>query len=84
MSAIPMCFAKDYGVEPPRSTSGDAVRADYSEGQRRGVVGSPHFWIGDDGFFCPSLDIGHDAAGGLTARVDVEGLEGFMAKLPQG
>lgn len=35
----------------------DAVRHDWDEGRARGVEGSPHFFIGDDGFFCPALDI---------------------------
>lgn len=75
-------IAKEHGVPLPFSTNNESVRLDYSEGRRRGVVGSPHYWIGADSFFCPSLDIGHDALDGLTARIDVEGLERFMAKLP--
>src|SRR5581483_5525750 len=35
----------------------DAVRAEWDEGRRRGVVGSPHFFAGGRDFFCPSLDI---------------------------
>ncbi len=31
--------------------------ADWHEGQRRGVQGSPHFFIGDESFFCPTLEI---------------------------
>jgi predicted DsbA family dithiol-disulfide isomerase len=30
---------------------------DWHEGRRRGVIGSPHFFVGDDDFFCPSLHI---------------------------
>ncbi len=34
-----------------------AVIAEYEEGQRLGVVGSPHFVVGGVGYFCPMLDI---------------------------
>ena len=33
------------------------VLDDWQEGQHRGVIGSPHFFVGDTSFFCPSLDI---------------------------
>ena len=59
----------------------DAVRADYEAGQRRGVRGSPHFFIGDDSFFCPALDLGHDADGHLTARFDSAMLADFIARV---
>jgi hypothetical protein len=38
----------------------DPVRAEWSEGQRRGVQGSPHFFAGDLDAFCPSLQVDHD------------------------
>jgi predicted DsbA family dithiol-disulfide isomerase len=60
---------------------GDAVRADYDDGLARGVSGSPHFWMGSDEFFCPTLDIGHDANHHLTARFDPEGLAQFFARI---
>jgi hypothetical protein len=33
------------------------VDTDWEDGRRRDVVGSPHFFLGDDGVFCPTLDI---------------------------
>jgi predicted DsbA family dithiol-disulfide isomerase len=57
------------------------VQADFDEGRRRGVTGSPHFFIGQDNFFCPALDLGHDADGNLTARLDMVGLAAFFAHL---
>ncbi len=33
------------------------VIGDWHEGRRRGVIGSPHFFVGDADFFCPSLHI---------------------------
>jgi predicted DsbA family dithiol-disulfide isomerase len=59
----------------------DAVRADYDNGLARGVSGSPHFWVGDNDFFCPALDLGHDADNHLTARFDPEGLAQFFATI---
>ena len=58
-----------------------AVRADYEAGQRRGVRGSPHFFIDDDDFFCPALDLGRDADGQLTARFDSAMLADFFARV---
>ncbi len=57
------------------------VRDDYEEGQRLGVDGSPHFFIGSTNFFCPALEIGHDEEGALTARLDTAGLDAFLAQL---
>lgn len=54
------------------------IEDDWREGQRRGVVGSPHFIVGEAGYFCPSmtvrkvdgqLDISFDAAA-FDALVD--------------
>lgn len=58
------------GIEVPNDGQ-ERVIADWHEGQRRGVIGSPHFFVGASGFFCPALDIqrvdghlriGHDEA----------------------
>lgn len=58
-----------------------AVQNDYDEGKRRGVAGSPHFWVDDDDFFCPALNLGHDDAGHLTAHFDPVGLANFFARI---
>ena len=44
-------------------SDGDAaeeVLDEWSDGGHRGVVGSPHFFVGGEGWFCPVLDISHD------------------------
>jgi predicted DsbA family dithiol-disulfide isomerase len=47
-----------YGVVPfDLATSCDAARADWERGKARGVQGSPHFFVGDRDWFCPSLRI---------------------------
>jgi predicted DsbA family dithiol-disulfide isomerase len=54
-----------------------AVLADLTEGRARGVVGSPHFFTGDGGFFCPALDISRDDRGHLRILADPEGFAEF-------
>jgi predicted DsbA family dithiol-disulfide isomerase len=36
------------------------VRADQAEGSDRGVIGSPYFFVGGEGLFCPTLRISKD------------------------
>lgn len=51
-----------------------SVIRDHDEGAARGVVGSPHFFVGGESTFCPVLDISrHD--GHLRVRVDPAGFE---------
>lgn len=53
-------IAQTFDLRVPDAATGEAlVRADWHEGQQRGVVGSPHFFTGDRDFFCPSLTIEH-------------------------
>jgi len=68
------------GVAIADSPRPEAVVADWQEGERRGVVGSPHFFVSGEGFFCPSLDITHDDSGKLRIRVDEAGLEDFLGR----
>jgi predicted DsbA family dithiol-disulfide isomerase len=76
--AVLQALADEHGVTfDPEDRS--AVLADHAEGADRGVVGSPHFFTEGGGFFCPSLDIGHDADGQLEIAVDADGLDGFLA-----
>jgi len=63
------------GTEPAQG-----VLDDYEEGQRRGVRGSPDFWVGEDEFFCPALRLGR-ADGHLTAEFDADGLQSFLDRV---
>ena len=46
------------GVGPRSARARAGVLADWEEGRRQGVVGSPHFFVdGDSSFFCPGLQI---------------------------
>jgi 2-hydroxychromene-2-carboxylate isomerase len=52
------------------------VDADWVEGRRRGVLGSPHFFVGSEGFFCPSLEI-ERVGSHLRVTFDEEQFERF-------
>ena len=68
-----------HGVPAPTPEDEAQVRRDHEEGQRRGVQGSPHFFVpGGEDFFCPSLDIEHPD-GGIDVDFDAEGLTAFTA-----
>jgi predicted DsbA family dithiol-disulfide isomerase len=54
------------------------VMSDWRDGQGRGVIGSPHFFVGRETYFCPSLDIRRDDAGHLSIAVDEKRLRRFM------
>ncbi len=54
-------IADPFGIELlDRATTESAVRADRERGEARAVQGSPHFFVNDRGWLCPSLDISHE------------------------
>jgi 2-hydroxychromene-2-carboxylate isomerase len=63
-------IAGSFGVEPPTPDAERRVHDDWHEGERRGVLGSPHFFVGDRAFFCPTLKI---TRVDRELRVDVDG-----------
>jgi len=69
------------GLHEVGSEPHSQVVADYEEGLSRGVTGSPHFWVDEQNFFCPSLAIGHEPDGTLTATFDSAGLTEFMTRV---
>ena len=73
-------LAHDLGVVMPDDTDRSSVLADWDEGRRRGVLGSPHFFCGDNAVFCPSLDITKDPVGGLSVVPDVTRLTAFLER----
>jgi predicted DsbA family dithiol-disulfide isomerase len=69
-------IGRAHGVE--REAVDDATVLDeWHEGERRGVAGSPFFFAGGHGFFCPSLEIEH-VDERLRISRDAEGLERFL------
>ncbi len=55
-----------------------AVRTDWERGKARGVQGSPHFFVANQGWFCPSLDISH-SGGRFDIRVADQTMRDFYA-----
>ena len=71
-------LAHDLGVPMPDAADHAAVLADWQEGQRRRVLGSPHFFCGVDDVFCPTLDITKDPVAGLSVVRDTAQLTAFL------
>lgn len=59
-SDVLLAVAQSAGLALPQRGGADRVGEDWREGRARGVVGSPHFFIGADSWFCPALDIHHE------------------------
>lgn len=53
------------------------VETDHSEGEARGVIGSPYFFAGGDGFFCPTFAVAHDD-GGFHVTPDPQRFSAFV------
>lgn len=54
-------LAEMLDVEPLAGEAAQvSVRADWERGKNRGVQGSPHFFVGKVGWFCPTLRVHHD------------------------
>jgi predicted DsbA family dithiol-disulfide isomerase len=72
-------IAAQFNLEPlDIDSTAAAVRADWDEGRARGVIGSPHFFTGDDGsWFCPGLAISRDDVGNFIIAWK-QGSEAFV------
>ncbi len=51
--------------------------ADWKDGKARGVTGSPHFFIDQDDFFCPSMTISHQGSD-VDIRFDDQRFDQFI------
>ena len=69
-------IAAAHGLDAPEVVDRDAITADLDEGRRRGVDGSPYFFLGSEGFFCPSLEITR-VGGHLQVAFDSTQFEDF-------
>lgn len=72
-------LADELGCGLPDDEDRAGVLADWDDGTRRGVKGSPHFFNGDDQMFCPLLDISRDANSHLVIREQTQRLTEFLA-----
>ncbi|MCX7620534.1 MAG: DsbA family protein [Acidimicrobiales bacterium] len=76
-----VAVAEGHGLPVPLpSPDLSPVYRDYEEGKRRGVTGSPHFFVGGAGFFCPGLKIEqHDGQFQITPAT--EEFDRFLANV---
>ena len=70
-------IAREHRLGIPTEQDQAAVLADWHEGERRGVRGSPHFYCNGRDVFCPSLDISHDEEQ-LRLSKDLPALDSFL------
>ena len=73
-------IAQTLGVAMPDASDYADVLADWHEGERRGVIGSPHFFCRDVDVFCPSLTITKDPVKGASMLRDTSRLRDFLAR----
>lgn len=71
-------IAADEGVVVDHAAAERIVRGDYAEGRRRGVRGSPEFFLDGRGWYCPSLRI-EQVDDRLEIQPDLEAVEEFLA-----
>ncbi len=69
-AAVLADVAARLGVSAPSADLQAQVEEAYAEGRRRGVDGSPHFFVDGDSSFCPLLDIRTDDAGQFHVSLD--------------
>ena len=70
-------IAAGAGVGPPGGEDEARVLDDWQEGRRRGVIGSPQFYVDGQSFFCPTLSISR-VDGHLQVTADPEGFTAFV------
>ena len=71
------------GIDLPTGGMRQRVLDDWQEGRERGVVGSPHFFVGTADFFCPSLDITR-VDGHLRITSDRAAFDAFLERCLDG
>jgi predicted DsbA family dithiol-disulfide isomerase len=72
-------IAGAHGLDVSNAVDRASIDTDWEEGRRRGVEGSPHFFVGAQGFFCPSLDI-ERVDGHLRIGFDPEQFDEFAQR----
>jgi predicted DsbA family dithiol-disulfide isomerase len=70
-------FATTEGIAVNARDAERIVLHDYEEGRRRGVRGSPEFFLDGRGWYCPSLHI-EKVGDALSIEPDVEAVEAFL------
>jgi predicted DsbA family dithiol-disulfide isomerase len=70
-------IAAIHRLDPPGEPERAAVLAEWADGRRRGVRGSPEFFVAGRGYFCPTLDI-RRVDGQLQIHPDPDALDEFL------
>ncbi len=65
------------GLPEANADDHEAVLSVFAEGVARGVKGSPHFFVAEGDFFCPTLDVRH-TDDGYEIDYDAVGFEAFV------
>jgi predicted DsbA family dithiol-disulfide isomerase len=65
-------------LDAGRADAEPSIHDDWQEGTRRGVIGSPHFFVDSRDFFCPALSVKR-VDDHLQITVDPEGFAAFVA-----
>ncbi len=68
------------GIGETTPADAESIRRDWSEGAARGVIGSPHFFVGGASYFCPALAIAQSTRG-LDISMDESGFGEFAARV---
>jgi hypothetical protein len=63
--------------------SGAVTCSPTGDGEARGVLGSPHYFVDGAGFFCPALHIDH-LDGALVVQPDPAAFDEFVARCIDG
>lgn len=71
-------IADELGLDVTIDPSLSKVRRDWEEGQARGVIGSPHFFVGESDMFCPALQLSRDADSRLHVSADIDRLRSLV------
>ena len=71
-------LAATEGITVDHAVAERLVRDDFDEGKRRGVRGSPEFFLDGLGWYCPSLKI-EKVGDRLDIELDTEVVEEFLA-----
>ncbi len=70
--------ARRFDVAWSEGDAAQRVLDEWRDGISRGVIGSPHFFVGGEGWFCPVLDISH--AGGFRVTENAAALDSLLER----
>lgn len=79
-SQILAAIAAEEGIDLPDLADDSSARRDWAASKERGVQGSPHYFVGDDDYFCPSFDI-ERVDDELRINPDPEGFQEFVDRV---